>query len=160
MRPLAPILDGGAWPHMQELLDDLAACRAACARHAENLGKRHGVSDAEPPLDGLKMAFNQTTTCLEACSYYHEVWTTRIMPPEGAARRKQENIERLMIQTRALFVFTLSIIEFSGKQRTLLTRRSSRCQAGGNTSQASWASLMRADLSTAPRMSCGAMFRS
>jgi hypothetical protein len=101
---------------MNEVLNGLAALRSACGDHADKLHHQFGVGRGEPPLVAFGMLFNHATLTLEVCSWYYDLWgklSSSSVP--NPTRTIQENTERIIEQTKANFVFSLSAVEHVAK---------------------------------------------
>jgi len=104
---------------VDEVLQRLAATRHRCNSAPKDLGTQFGVDPTEAPSVAFTWCFNSTTTALEACSYYSErfkAMTTTAAPSVELAR--QQNGERVVLQTKAHFLFALSSMEYAARLAT------------------------------------------
>lgn len=102
---------------MQELLDELAALRSDCASRATRLYQKFGLAEGAAPIGALGICFNNVTVALELSSYYFARWA-QIVPTsvQDVVKARGENLERVMLIGKSLFINTMSACEFQAKE--------------------------------------------
>ena len=106
---------------MGDVLQRVAALRANCTRHQTELSQRFTVPLGDPPIGGFGICHNTATVTLELLSFYNDLWgklDPRSVP--DIARARQENAERVMVITKALYIMALSGFEFAAKNALAL----------------------------------------
>jgi hypothetical protein len=104
---------------VDEVLQCLTRTRDACSRLANELAKDFKLDSTVPPINAFTWCFNSTTVTLETCSYYSERFKLQeaTKAPTIAVAR-QQNGERVVMQTKAHFLFALSSMEAAARQVT------------------------------------------
>jgi hypothetical protein len=92
---------------------------------------KHRAKAGDAPIGALNMANQYAIVALELLSHYKAIWDR--MPPGAVpdpARTRQENAERVITITKAVFILTLSAMEFGAKQA--LAGEPSKLPLGGD----------------------------
>lgn len=106
---------------MDEVVQCLTRTRDACTRLGNELAKDFKLDPAAPPINAFTWCFNSTTLTLETCSYYSERFKLQqATTAPTIAMARQQNGERVVMQTKAHFLFALSSMEAAARQATEL----------------------------------------
>ena len=99
---------------MEELLNDLLGIRNACGRYSTEIADRFGMSIADPPIEAFGMCFNHATLSLETMSFFRRDWDANplLKTEPNADVRHRQRVQRIIEQTKGLFVLSLSSLEF------------------------------------------------
>jgi hypothetical protein len=98
---------------MQEILDELWQMRSDCERLATQLSEQYRVSQHVAPVVALTMCYNWVTMTLELVSFYKQEWGARAPTNSTEMEGRQE---RIVECTKALFIFSLSSVEYVLKE--------------------------------------------
>lgn len=104
---------------MDEVLQRLKETRHTCQRAGDDLSNAFAINPTEPPISAFAMCFNTTTLALEVCDYYDARF--RSMNATNAANielARQQNGERIVLQTKMHFLFALSAMECAARGAT------------------------------------------
>jgi hypothetical protein len=103
---------------MEELLNDLLGIRNACGTYSTEIADRFGMTARDAPIEAFGMCFNHATLSLETMSFFKQEWDANPLlktEPDAEARHRQR-VERIIEQTKGLFVLSLSSLEFVSRK--------------------------------------------
>jgi hypothetical protein len=104
---------------VDEVVERLTKTRDACKRLGGELAREFKLDAAAPPVNAFTWCFNSATLALETCSFYAETFERQSATSAGAvALARQQNGERVVMQTKAHFLFALSSMEAATRQAT------------------------------------------
>lgn len=99
---------------MKDAIEILHKVRTRCEEDADRLAAKYKSPNFRDPIGGLNISFEAVTVSLELLDHYYAIWNQR------AARTGQqlqdEDIRRVIFQTKAAFVWCMSAMEFSLRQ--------------------------------------------
>jgi len=101
---------------MQDLVNIVNQIRVLSAESQIALSKKYSMQPGDPPFGAFAMCNQQSIIALELLSYYLNVWSkvsSSSLPDPDQTR--QENAERVVTLTKAMFVFSVSGMEFDAK---------------------------------------------
>jgi|SRR5712664_1146787 len=115
---------------MADVVQRVATVRENALHHQRDLAKRFKIPLDDPPISGLGICHNTATLTLELLAFYNDIWR-RIDPKtvQDVARARDENAQRVMLVTKALYILALSGFEFAAK--SALPLRPKKLALGG-----------------------------
>ncbi len=102
---------------MREVLDLVNETRQRAAKRHSELASLYSISEGDPPIGGLGMAYNSLVLALELLDHYYGLWgriSSTIHADPDQARR--ENAARVILINKMAFIQCMSGFEFSSKQ--------------------------------------------
>ena len=102
---------------MQSVIDLTRQAMDVSAEHGRTVATRMGIPGSDHPAGAFPMCYNHAALTLELLSFYKRIWArSRRATPAEITRAREENGQRVVMATKAMFILCLSAIEFSAKQ--------------------------------------------
>lgn len=100
---------------MEKLISQAWELRKKCEEYAGLLSQNY--DDDDPRVACFNMIFNETTLTIELLDYYYSIWknSKTSLNQEEINRIREENAQRCIVATKALFIGAISNIEFNIK---------------------------------------------
>jgi len=116
---------------MIEVLNLVNKIRLACKKYNDSLAKRLNIRPNLPPLNGFTFCHQYCVTTLELLDFYYNIWGNPNLQIQTSKEQAiQENAQRIITQTKSMYILAMSGFEFSIKE-CILNNSTKICPPSG-----------------------------